>query len=263
MTATAPTPEVRLVQDAFPGAGPSGDTERMETRIPQEATEAFAALAKLVYTGSGSDEILAAICQTAVDVIPGADHACISTLDDHEQLRTRAASDDVARQMDRLESEAHEGPCVDAIVEDSVQHDADISDGTKWPRLAKLTMERTPVRGMIGYQLMDGLGSRSAFNVFSDTAGALTKESVDVGAVLAAFTSVSLAASERQTTAENLRKGLESNREIGKAIGLLMAAHQVSDQEAFEILRSASSRTNTKLAALAEKINESHRATLP
>ena len=82
---------------------------------------------------------------------------------------------------------------------------------------------------MIGYQLMDGLGSRAAFNVFSDTAGALTKESVDVGAVLAAFTSVSLAASERQTTAENLRKGLESNREIGKAIGLLMAAHQVSD----------------------------------
>ena len=35
------------------------------------------------------------------------------------------------------------------------------------------------------------------------------------------------------------------------AIGLLMAAHQVSDEEAFQILRSASSRTNTKLATLA------------
>ena len=262
MTGDLPTPQMGLVEDAVPGGRGSGDTDPMETRIPHEATEAFAALAELVYAGSGSDEILTAICQTAVDVIPGADHACISTLDANEQLRTRAASDDVARQMDRLESEAHEGPCVDAIVEDSVQHDSDISSGSKWPRLAELTLARTPVRGMIGYQLMDGLGSRAAFNVFSDTAGALTKESVDVGAVLAAFTSVSLAASERQTTAENLRKGLESNREIGKAIGLLMAAHQVSDTEAFEILRSASSRTNTKLAALAEKINESHRATL-
>ncbi len=38
-----------------------------------------------------------------------------------------------------------------------------------------------------------------------------------------------------------------------------MAAHKVSDEEAFQILRSASSRTNTKLAALADKINESHR----
>jgi hypothetical protein len=235
----------------------------METRIPREATEAFTALAELVYAGTGSAEILTAICETAVNVIPGADHACISTLVDNEQLRTQAASDDVARQMDRLESEAHEGPCVDAIVEDSVQHDTDIRSDTKWPRLAELTLERTPVRGMVGYQLMDGLGARAAFNVFSDTAGALTIESVDVGAVLAAFTSVALAAAERQATADNLRKGLESNREIGKAVGLLMAAHHVSDEEAFEILRSASSRTNTKLAALADKINESHRSSLP
>jgi hypothetical protein len=235
----------------------------METRIPREATEAFTALAELVYAGTGSAEILTAICETAVNVIPGADHACISTLVDNEQLRTQAASDDVASQMDRLESEAHEGPCVDAIVEDSVQHDTDIRSDTKWPRLAELTLERTPVRGMVGYQLMDGLGARAAFNVFSDTAGALTIESVDVGAVLAAFTSVALAAAERQATADNLRKGLESNREIGKAVGLLMAAHHVSDEEAFEILRSASSRTNTKLAALADKINESHRSSLP
>lgn len=231
----------------------------MQTPIPHEATEAFAALAKLVYAGVESSEVLDAICRTAVDVIPGADHACISTLDDRQQLRTQAASDDVARLMDKLESEAQEGPCLDSIVEDSVQHDADISDGTKWPRLAELTLGRTPVRGMVGYQLMDGLGSRAAFNVFSDTPGALTAEAVDVGAVLAAFTSVALAAAERQTTADNLRRGLESNREIGKAVGLLMAAHKVDDEEAFQILRSASSRTNTKLAELAKRINESHR----
>ena len=80
-----------------------------------------------------------------------------------------------------------------------------------------------------------------------------------MGAVLAAFTSVALAAAERQTSAENLRRGLESNREIGKAIGLLMAAHKINDEEAFHLLRSASSRTNTKLATLAGTINASHR----
>ena len=242
--------------------GATGDTGAMQTPIPREATEAFASLAKLVYAGSGSDEVLEAICHAAVEIIPGADHACISTLVGREQLSTRAASDDVAAQMDKLESAAHEGPCVDAIIEDSVQHDPDISIACKWPILAQLTMERTPVRGMLGYQLMDGLDNRAAFNVFSDTPGALTTESVDVGAVLAAFTSVALAAAERHTTAENLRKGLESNREIGKAIGLLMAAHKVSDEEAFQILKNASSRTNTKLASLASQINESHRGTL-
>jgi hypothetical protein len=234
----------------------------MQTPIPREATEAFASLATLVYAGSGSQEVLDAICRTAVEIIPGADHACISTLGKDQQLNTQASSDEIASLMDRLESEAHEGPCVDSIVEDSVQHDADIRDATKWPRLAELTLSRTPVRGMLGYQLMDGLGSRAAFNVFSDTPGALTQEAVDVGAVLAAFTSVALAAAERQTSAENLRRGLESNREIGKAIGLLMAAHKVGDEEAFHILRNASSRTNTKIAALADKITASHRDAL-
>jgi len=234
----------------------------MQTPIPREASEAFASLAQLVYAGTGTDDVLTEICLVAVELIPGADHACISTLDAHEQLRTQAASDDIARQMDKLESEAHEGPCLDSIEQESVQHDADIATATKWPKLAELTLSRTPVRGMLGFQLLDGAGNRAAFNVFSDTPDTLTKESVDVGAVLAAFTSVALAAAERHATAENLRRGLESNREIGKAVGLLMAAHQVSDDEAFEILRSASSRTNTKLATLAGKINESHRENL-
>ncbi len=231
----------------------------MQTPIPHEATEAFASLAKLVYAGSGSTEVLDAICRVAVEIIPGADHACISTLDKDKKLHTQATSDDVASLMDRLESEAQEGPCVDSIIEDSVQRDADIRTATKWPRLAELTLSRTSVRGMVGYQLLDGLGSRAAFNVFSDTPGALTQEAADVGAVLAAFTSVALAAAERQTSAENLRRGLESNREIGKAIGLLMAAHKINDEEAFHLLRSASSRTNTKLATLAGTINASHR----
>jgi hypothetical protein len=233
----------------------------MSTPTPREVTQAFATLAELVYSDSHPDDVLAAICTTAVEIIPGADHACISTLEANEQLRTRAASDEVARHMDRLESEAHEGPCLDSIVEDSVQHDTDIRSDTKWPKLAELTLSRTPVRGMLGYQLL-GARHRAAFNVFSDTPGALTEESVDIGAVLAAFTSVAVAAAEQRADAQELRRALESNRVIGKAIGLLMAAHSVGDEEAFDILRSASSRTNTKLATVAARINEMHRQRL-
>ena len=231
----------------------------MPQPIPGEATQAFASLAEVVYTGSSSQEVLDAICRAAVDIVPGADHACISVLEKDQQLRTRAANDDIARLMDRLESEAREGPCLDSIVEDSVQRDEDIASSSTWPALAQLTLSRTPIRGMLGFRLQQGAGGRSALNIFSDTPRALTEESVSIGAMLAAFTSVALAAAEHQTSVENLRRGLESNREIGKAVGLLMAAHSVDDEEAFAILRSASSRTNTTLAAIAEKINAAHR----
>jgi hypothetical protein len=235
----------------------------MSETIPPEAAEAFASLAQLVYAGTDAQEVLDAICRRSLEIIPGADHTSISTLQPDRSLRSRAASDEVARSMDDLETEAGEGPCLDSILEDSVQRDDDITAGCTWPALAKLTIERTPVRGMIGYRLQQGPDARSAFNVFSDTPGALTQQSADIGAVLAAFTSVALTAAEEKASAENLRRGLSSNREIGKAMGLLMAAHSVSDAEAFEILRSASTRTNTRLADVADKVNSSHREQLP
>ncbi len=230
----------------------------MSPSIPREASEAFASLAELVYSGADAQAVLDRICLVAVEVIPGADHVSIATLSSDRSLISRASNDDVASLMDRLETEAGEGPCLDSILENSFQRDDDIATTSTWPALAELTLRRTPVRGMVGYRLFQGEDGRSALDVFSDTPRALTDESADIGAVLAAFTSVALTAADRQTDVENLRRGLESNREIGKAVGLIMAAHSVDDAEAFAILRSASSRTNTKLAAIAEKINKSH-----
>ncbi|KQU70491.1 ANTAR domain-containing protein [Phycicoccus sp. Root101] len=230
----------------------------MSPSIPSEASEAFASLAELVYSGADHQEVLDTICLRAADVIPGADHISIATLGADRTLISRASNDDVAALMDRLETEAGEGPCLDSILEDSFQRDDDITSSSTWPALAELTIARTPVRGMIGYRLQQGENGRSALNVFSDTPGALTSESADIGAVLAAFTSVALTAADRQSDVENLRRGLDSNREIGKAVGLIMAAHDVDAEQAFAILRSASSRTNTKLAAIAEKITSSH-----
>jgi AmiR/NasT family two-component response regulator len=111
---------------------------------------------------------------------------------------------------------------------------------------------------MVGYRLLPDGGRPSALNVFSDTPGALTDESADTGALLAAFASVALTAAARKDTAEQLRRGLESNREIGKAVGLLMATHDIGATEAFDLLRKASSRTNTKLAEVADQVTRGH-----
>lgn len=218
-------------------------------------------LADLVYRGG--TEVSEAICRTAVQVVPGVDHASISTLGADRRLVTIASSDDVGSLMDQLENEAGEGPCLDSIVEDSFQRDEDIATHSTWPALAELTLARTSVRGMIGYRLLPDDGQPSALNLFSDTAGALTDEAADTGALLAAFASVSLTAAARQKTADDLRRGLESNREIGKAVGLLMAAHSIDADQAFALLRAASNRTNTRLAEVAATITRGHSGTRP
>jgi AmiR/NasT family two-component response regulator len=65
-------------------------------------------------------------------------------------------------------------------------------------------------------------------------------------------------ASTQRDTAESLRAGLRSNREIGKAMGLMMAFHKITDDEAFTMLRSASQNLNTKLVEVARQVVAHH-----
>jgi len=60
-----------------------------------------------------------------------------------------------------------------------------------------------------------------------------------------------LAADEQMS---HLRIALETNRRIGMAIGVLMALRKVDEQAAFELLKTASSRRNVKLRAVAEEV---------
>lgn len=225
----------------------------MSTRAPGEASAVFDALAAVVYGRSDVPAVLQAIAAAAVPLIPGCDHATIAMMIKGE-FTTVAASDEIGRRVDGFEREVGDGPCVDAIVEDAFQVDADITVNCQWPRLAELVIAHTPVRGMIGYRLLIDGRKSGALNIFSDTAGALTTESADAGAVLAAFASVAVTAAVNHERAEQLQRGLESNREIGKAIGLLMAAHQIDSDAAFELLRTTSSRMNIKLADIAARV---------
>lgn len=71
---------------------------------------------------------------------------------------------------------------------------------------------------------------------------------------MASFASVALMALNAREQAAHLRKALNSNREIGKAVGLLMAAHRVSEDRAFEILDKTSQQLNVKLAEVASQV---------
>lgn len=61
-----------------------------------------------------------------------------------------------------------------------------------------------------------------------------------------------LAAADEAAT--NLRAALETNRRIGMAIGILMALRKVPEDEAFELLRQASSTRNVKLRLVADDV---------
>ena len=59
---------------------------------------------------------------------------------------------------------------------------------------------------------------------------------------------------EADTKAANLQRALEHSRDIGAAVGVLMAFHKVPRDEAFELLRRTSQDLNRKLYSLAREV---------
>lgn len=224
-----------------------------------EAAAAFASLAERVYQGHAYEEVFAEICRTALIVVPGCDRACITTVDADQQPVLEATTDDIAAYVDKIEWEVGEGPCRDAIVTQRFEWDADITILPAWPKLAERILRETPVRGMIGYRIMVEGRKVGALNMFSDVPGAFTQEAADMGALLVSFASVALSAASQREEATSLREAMLSNREIGKAVGMLMATHNLTDEEAFQRLRAASNRLNTRLADIAAQVVAEHR----
>ncbi|MGA8210255.1 MAG: GAF and ANTAR domain-containing protein [Nocardioidaceae bacterium] len=219
--------------------------------------EVFHNLAHIIYAADDFDTIFDAAVRAAPDVVAGCDHASLMVRQG-EQFLSIASSDAVAAAIDTFERELGEGPCVDAIEDDSSFHDSDLTNGSPWPRLAERVLAETDVRGMAGFRLKASDGVVGALNLFSDVPGALTEEGLEQGMVLASFVNLALTAAHERRAAATLRAGLESNREIGKAIGLMMAFHKISDDAAFALLRRTSQDMNLKLRDVARKVVDHH-----
>ena len=111
---------------------------------------------------------------------------------------------------------------------------------------------------MAGFRLRQDGTKVGALNVFSDTAGSLTAHSLDQAVMLSSFASVAMSALSRGEEASTLSQGLQSNREIGKAVGLLMATHGIDDDQAFTMLSKLSQDMNIKVAAVAAQVIAHH-----
>jgi transcriptional regulator with GAF, ATPase, and Fis domain len=216
----------------------------------------FSALAEIIYQGSESSEIYAAICVAATLVVTGCDHASLLVRRDGRYV-TVGASDGIAQRIDDMERLAGDGPCVDAIEEETPQIETDLTTPNQWPNLAAKILAETPVRGAMGFRILVDKRKTGALNLFSDRAGVFNTESAGQAILLASFASVAINAVAQGEDVSTLRRGLLSNREIGKAVGMLMMLHGVDEAAAFNILRRYSQDLNIKLADVARSVIDS------
>ena len=178
----------------------------------------------------------------------------MTMVDGHRPPRTTATSDELPYQWDQLQYEHGEGPCLGAIITNGVESAPDLRTENRWPLFARAIVDQTPARSMLSFGLFLTEENRAALNLYATRPGAFTEQSAATGSMFAAYASMALLAAARQDKAHHLTRALETNREIGVAMGILMANGKLTTQQAFAQLITASQHLNRKLHDIAADV---------
>jgi hypothetical protein len=192
-----------------------------------------------------------------VERVPRARWASVSMLR-AGRFTTPASTDQAATRADTLQYEIGSGPCVDAVLDDSVFVTGDVTSEARWPTWGQRVAAEVGVRSVLSQRLhlMDDSDVIAGLNIYSTEPAAFDDHAVGVGLVLATHASLVLSETIAKDRAANLTRALESNREIGVAMGILMHQHRITREQAFDLLRVASQDTNRKVADVAADVAE-------
>jgi len=136
----------------------------------------------------------------------------------------------------------------------------DVHTDTRWPELsARARAEGLRFRSAVGYALeIKALeaGTRliGALLLYDERPGYFTDELTELGGLLATHAAVALDGAHAADQAENLALALATNRVISMAMGVLMAQHRITADDAFDLLRRTSQHTHRKLHDIAEDV---------
>ena len=192
---------------------------------------------------------LDSITTAAVQTVPGTDWAGVSLVRGR-RVSSEASTDVRVADLDGLQTEAGEGPCLDALRKQETVLVGDFHAERRWPRFAAAAVQ-LGVGSSLSFQLFTDGDNLGALNLYAAEPFAFDDDAVVVGQVLAAHAAIALAAARQET---NLRTAMDRRDLIGQAKGILMERHRLTAAQAFSVLVEASSHTNRKLFDVAEEL---------
>jgi transcriptional regulator with GAF, ATPase, and Fis domain len=150
-----------------------------------------------------------------------------------------------------ISSSTGEGIAWEALRSRATVRVEDLDTESRWPQFTARLRTETRIRSALGYCLtLDNL-VRAAMLLFSEEPGFFTDQICRFADVYADHAAIALAKVSDHERAENLETALQSNREIGMAIGILMVRYGLTDQAAFDLLRVTSQHQHRKLREIA------------
>jgi transcriptional regulator with GAF, ATPase, and Fis domain len=225
--------------------------------------EFYTELGHQVAARPNPDDVLGAIAEVAVQAVPGAQYASI-TRGRGDGFETVASTHEAAVAADRLQYQLGSGPCVDAVIKDGVFCTPNLRQDDRWPAYGRLAAELVGVHSVLSIRLLFEDDEMAAgLNLYSTEREAYDETSRTVGQLLAVHGALAISLISSQQKATHLEKALATNREIGMAMGILMAQHKITRQQAWDLLRIASQHTHRKVHPIARDVIDTGTLDLP
>lgn len=223
----------------------------MKSPSDYDAASALAQAARTIHRDHTLEETLGAIAETARISVPGIDHAGISIISRKDVIETKAATDELVWQFDRIQYDLGEGPCVSAMRGTPVVSVPHARHDQRWPRFMPLAVQ-LGLRSQLAVRLfLDQEGTMGALNLYSTSQELIDPDAEHVAELFASHAAIAL---HQAREVQHLNQALESRKVIGQALGIVMERYGLDEDHAFSFLLRASSHSNIKLRDIASEL---------
>lgn len=224
----------------------------------------YKALAEVVLVGRPLDDVLSEVARIAQAWLPGSEATSI-TLVRADKAWTAAHSARMALDADELQYEEGYGPCMDAGRTGMPMVVTDMRTEKRWPSYTPRVLKRGVLSSLSVPLPFQGV-TIGALNNYSSKPGAFGDEALVMATEITSYIGVAVmnadAHAEAAQTAQQMQQALESRKTIDMALGILVAMHHCSPDEAFAILSRTSQQHNRKLRELARELVEAESRSL-
>ena len=203
---------------------------------------------------------LARIAEAATVSVPGCDAASIA-ISLEGRPATAAISARVALELDMVQYDANEGPCIASLRNASVVRLDLVDQADAFPHFAA-GAQRLGIRSVLSIPALWGAEVIATLNLYSRTQ-AFDETGESIALVLATQIAIAVSRSPEYAAAravlEQAQRDVDDQAEIGIATGLLIYNEDCTVEQAEGLLRQAAAHEERTLVQVARRIIEQHR----
>ncbi len=237
------------------------DDARHMARSPSDAAltsvaEVVGKMTSFLESIGDVDATLEQMCDNLVDAVPGADAAGVTVIRRGRPV-TIVVTDGCVRAVDRAQYDADEGPCLEAA---TTRTPVRVTSGVAAQRYSEFWTRNadTGMRSFLSTPVSVGDERYGALNLYSRSDHGFEHADADTSTicvtVVESLLAIARRADDAQRQVDGLRAALESRAVIDQCKGIVMVVLDITDDQAFALIRWRSQETNTPVRLLCRQI---------